>query len=309
MSSLKNQKSRRGKSALILILLLLFFMPLVTAQTPYDYRINSYSLHFEVLDENMVKETIEVELTANTSLSQYVFYSDYPVENPDAIVSINGKTIIANVSTNVITGNINAVYVNFPELGKGDMAKIRITFYTSGVLQDTDGKKQFAYYIKFSQPVGYFYVRLYVPRGYAVLTPIIPSPNKLESRENSLILEWSRENLRGNEEFYFIVGFSNPIKKGFDLRVLFVLVFLAFIGGFYAGMLYRERKKGKPEILKSDEERVIELLKNGPMLQSELVKRLNVSKAKVSILLREMEEKGFIERIKEGRSYLVKLRE
>jgi len=45
------------------------------------------------------------------------------------------------------------------------------------------------------------------------------------------------------------------------------------------------------------------------MLQSELVKRLNVSKAKVSILLREMEEKGFIERIKEGRSYLVKLRE
>ncbi|NJE55700.1 MarR family transcriptional regulator, partial [Thermococcus sp. 21S9] len=67
--------------------------------------------------------------------------------------------------------------------------------------------------------------------------------------------------------------------------------------------------KEKVEILRSDEEKIIELLKNGPVLQSELVKRLGVSKAKVSLLLKDMEKKGLIERVKEGRSYLVKLKE
>jgi len=45
------------------------------------------------------------------------------------------------------------------------------------------------------------------------------------------------------------------------------------------------------------------------MYQSELVKRLGFSKAKVSLLLKNMEKKGLIERVKEGRTYLVKLKE
>ncbi|WP_236627011.1 helix-turn-helix transcriptional regulator [Palaeococcus pacificus] len=262
------------------------------------------------MDESKIKETIEIDLTANTTLEQYIFYSDYSIENPDAIVEINGRTVIANVSINIITGNINAVYINFPTINKGDRVKIRISFYSSGVIQEVNGRKQFSYYIKFSQPVGYFYARLYMPKGYAVLTPIIPSPNKLESRENSLILEWSKKNLRSGEEFYFLVGFSQEIKEKFDLRILLILVLFAFVGGFYSGMLYKDRKaKERPEFLKSDEEKVIEILKEGPILQSELVKKLKVSKAKVSILLREMEEKGLIERVKDGRSYLVKLKE
>ncbi|HIP89017.1 MAG TPA: MarR family transcriptional regulator [Thermococcus paralvinellae] len=308
MSPVENQKSKRRKSALI-ILSFIFLLPLASPQEEYEYNIESYSIYFDIISDNTVKETIEISLTANTNFSRYVFYSDYPVENPDAIVKVNGEMKIVNVSVSKVIGGINAVYVKLPPVHPGDRVDIKLSFYSSGMLQDVQNKKQFAYYIKFSQPVGVFYVRLFVPRGYAILSPIIPSPDMVESSENRLVLEWRRENIKAGEEFYFIVGFSGEI-KGFSPLWLIVIFVSAFVGGFFAGVLYKERKgKEKVEILKSDEEKVIELLKNGPILQSELVKRLGVSKAKVSLLLKEMEKKGLIERVKEGRSYLVRLKQ
>lgn len=268
---------------------------------------DSYSIYFEVQEERTIKETVEVVLNAREPVSQYIFTSDYPIENPEALVEINGQTIIANVSIKNVIGDINAVYVTFPELKPNDTARIRIIFYTRGLINEVNGEQQFSYYVKFPQRVGLFYVRLYIPRGYAVLSPIMPAISKLESTENSLILEWEREDVDEGDEFYFVVGFSSPKKEGFDPRILFGLVGVAFVGGIYAGMLLSERRKPKPEALKSDEEKVLELLKEGPMLQSELVKRLGFSKAKVSILLREMEEKGLIVRIKDGRTYRVEL--
>lgn len=309
MSPVENQKSKGRKPALIIILALIFLLPLAFSQEEYDYNIKSYSIYFDIINDNTVKETIEISLTANTNFSRYVFYSDYPIENPDAIVKINGEIQVVNVSVSKIVGGINAVYVKFPIVHPGDRVEIRISFYSSGMLQNVQNKKQFAYYIKFSQPVGVFYVRLFIPKGYAILSPIIPSPDMVESSENRLVLEWKRENIKAGEEFYFIVGFSGEI-KGFSPLWLVVIFVSAFTGGFFAGMLYKERKgKEKVEILRSDEEKVIELLKNGPVLQSELVKKLGVSKAKVSLLLKDMEKKGLIERVKEGRSYLVRLKE
>ncbi len=309
MSPVENQKSKRRKSALIMMLVLIFLLPLASSQEEYDYNIGSYSIYFDIINDNTIKETIEISLTANTNFSRYVFYSDYPIENPDAIVKINGEMKIVNVSVSKIVGGINAVYVKFPPVKKGDRITIKISFYSSGMLQNVQNKKQFAYYIRFNQPVNLFYVRLFIPKGYAILSPIIPSPDMVESSENRLVLEWRRENIKAGEEFYFIVGFSGEI-KGFSPLWLVVIFVSAFAGGFFAGMLYKERKgKEKVEVLRSDEEKVIELLKNGPVLQSELVKKLGVSKAKVSLLLKDMEKKGLIERVREGRSYLVRLKE
>ena len=81
-------------------------------------------------------------------------------------------------------------------------------------------------------------------------------------------------------------------------------------GSVYGYILYRERKREEEKVhLRSDEEKVLAILRGGPVLQSELTDKLGVSKAKVSIILREMEEKGLITRVKEGRTYRVFLRE
>lgn len=308
MSIIKNKKPTRRKSALILILFIFLFSKFVTSQSEYEYTINSYLLYFDIVDESKVKETIEVVISPNAPLSRYTFYSEYSIENPEAIIEINGKTQIANVSVSKIIGEMNAIYIEFPEVSPGDQLKIRISFYSEGMLQTINGKKQFSYYVKFNQPVGYFYARLYIPKGYAILSPIVPSPDKVESSGNALVLEWKKQEVRAGEEFYFIAGFSGEVSNEFPMLYFVVPVLIAFVGGFLAGILYKGREKSTVD-LRSDEEKVINILREGPMYQSELVKRLGFSKAKVSLLLKDMEKKGLIERIKEGRTYLVKLKE
>jgi hypothetical protein len=308
MSTAKNKKSSRRKSALIAMLSLLLVLSNFVISQEYEYDLDSYSLYFDILEDYRVKETIELVLFPNVPLSHYTFYSEYPIENPEAIIEIDGKTQIANISVSKIMGDINAVYIAFPEVSPGSRVKIRISFYSEGMLQEVSGKKQFSYYVKFSQPVGYFYARLYVPKGYAILSPIVPSPDKVESTGNALILEWKKTDVRAEEEFYFIVGFSGEVENQFPLVTFLATVLIAFVGGFFAGTLYRGKEKGAID-LRSDEEKVLELLREGPLYQSDLVKRLGFSKAKVSLLLKDMEKKGLIERVKEGRTYLVRLKE
>ncbi|WP_167889159.1 MarR family transcriptional regulator [Thermococcus sp. MV5] len=308
MSIIKNKKPTRRKSALILILTIFLFSNFVTSQSEYEYTIDSYLLYFDIVDELKVKETIEIVISPNAPLSRYTFYSEYSIENPEAIIEINGKTQIANVSVSKIIGDINAIYIEFPEVSPGDQLKIRISFYSEGMLQTINGKKQFSYYVKFNQPIGYFYARLYIPKGYAILSPIVPSPDKVESSGNALVLEWRKQEVRAGEEFYFITGFFGEVSNEFPMLYFVVPVLIAFVGGFLAGILYKGRGQSTVD-LRSDEEKVIGILREGPMYQSELVKRLGFSKAKVSLLLKDMEKKGLIERIKEGRTYLVKLKE
>ncbi len=99
---------------------------------------------------------------------------------------------------------------------------------------------------------------------------------------------------------------------------------VVILGGLVAGWflwfkkLFRpmvkaaEKPKAPPveEILKSDAERAIEILKGagGRMHQTELVKRLDFSKSKVSALLSSMEQAGTIKRTRMGRKNLITLK-
>ncbi|WP_232461991.1 helix-turn-helix transcriptional regulator [Thermococcus siculi] len=300
---------------LIFLLLLFVLAPSHAAAQDYDYEINAYAVYFDVIAPENVEETIEIDITSYTNLSQYVIYTDYPVEDPRAVLEMGSSTEPINVTVREVLGGTNAIYMNFPLLRPGESAKIRLTFTTRGMITESDGKQQFTYYVKFSQPVGLFHVQLVVPKGYAVLSPIIPSPDKVESSTSRLLLEWTRQNVRAGEEFYFIVGFSGeiiPPKQPSSL--IYVGLFLAGLivggGGVYGYVLYRERKRSEEKAhLRTDEEKILAILREGSVLQSELAEKLGVSKAKVSIILREMEEKGLITRTREGRTYRVFLRE
>ncbi|NJE60182.1 MarR family transcriptional regulator [Thermococcus sp. 21S7] len=316
MPAAENQKPRGRKPALIglFLILSLIFLPLVSAGE-YDYEINAYGVYFEVIDQNSIRETVEIDLTPYTNLSQYVIYTAYPVENASAVLDLGNRVEKINVTVREVLGGTNAVYMTFPTLREGQSARIGLTFTTRGMISENGGNEQFTYYIKFSQPVGVFHMQLLVPRGYAILSPIIPSPDRVESSTDRLLLEWKRSNVRPGDEFYFIVGFSGEITVPKPPSPwLYVGIFLAglLIGGgsVYGYILYRERKREEELThLRSDEERILALLREGPVLQSELAQKLGVSKAKVSIILREMEEKGLITRTKEGRTYRVFLKE
>jgi len=318
MPAPEDQKPRGRKPALTGLVFLLLFLSLVpggVGAQDYEYEINAYAVYFDVVTPDQVKETIEIDLTSHTNLSQYVIYTDYPVEEPKAVLEISGNEEPVNVTVREVLGGTNAIYMYFPTVGPGENAKIRLTFTTRGMITETEGKNQFTYYIRFSQPVGLFHMQLVVPGGYAVLSPIIPSPDRVESSTSRLLLEWTRRDVRSGEEFYFIVGFSGEIViPQPPSPLLYAGIFVAGLvigaGSVYGYILYHERKREEEKtLLRSDEEKILALLREGPVLQSELADKLGVSKAKVSIILREMEEKGLITRVKEGRTYRVYLKE
>ena len=81
-----------------------------------------------------------------------------------------------------------------------------------------------------------------------------------------------------------------------------------------------QKRKGKKRVvtgslekekfeIKSDEDRVVELLHNvgGQIYQSMITKQLGCSKAKTSGLLKGMEKKGLVKRKKMGREVIVTL--
>ncbi|WP_297439367.1 MarR family transcriptional regulator [Thermococcus sp.] len=319
MPAPENQKSLGRKSAvagtglLLTLSLLLVFAPPVAASDYYT--MNAYALYFDVHSPNNVTETVEMNLIANSTMDSYIIYTDYPVENPWARITLGNTSKPINVTVSSVLGGTNAIYMRFPKLKPGERAVLRLTFTTRGMIAENGGREQFTYYVKFSQPVGLFHVQLTIPRGYAVLSPIIPSPDKVESSTNRLLLEWNRRYVNAGDEFYFIVGFSGKLAvPARPSPLLYTGIFLAGLlvggGSVYGYVLYREKKREEEKThLRSDEERIMAMLDEGPILQSELAEKLGVSKAKVSIILREMEEKGLITRVREGRTYRVFLRE
>ena len=318
MSAVKDQKSRGRKPAvvgvglLLVISLFLVFTPSVAAS---DYTMNAYALYFEVHSPDNVTETVEIDLTSNSTMESYIIYTDYPVEKPRARITLGNTSEPINVTVSSVLGGTNAIYMHFPRLEPGERAVLRLTFTTRGMITENGGREQFTYYVKFSQPVGLFHVQLTIPRGYAVLSPIIPSPDKVESSMERLLLEWNRRYVNAGDEFYFIVGFSGEIavpKRPSPLIYAALFLLGLVLGGatVYGYFRYRERKREEmKEHLRSDEERILAMLNEGSLLQSELAEKLGVSKAKVSIILREMEEKGLITRVREGRTYRVFLKE
>jgi hypothetical protein len=111
-----------------------------------------------------------------------------------------------------------------------------------------------------------------------------------------------------------------PIPSIWPKILIGVLIALGIIAGWFIWFkkLFRPMVKAttKPkevpeseEILKSDVDRALGVLKSagGKMYQTELVKRMDLSKSKVSALLSSMEKEGTIKRLRTGRKNLVSL--
>ncbi|ATZ61770.2 MAG: hypothetical protein BME93_03045 [Methanosarcinales archaeon Met12] len=70
-----------------------------------------------------------------------------------------------------------------------------------------------------------------------------------------------------------------------------------------------KRRMTEDEIMKSDEDRVTELLREagGSMYQSAIVKKTGFSKSKVSAILKSMKDNGTIQKVKKGKENLIRM--
>ncbi len=115
-----------------------------------------------------------------------------------------------------------------------------------------------------------------------------------------------------NDNVEDIVVEKDLFEKKFDYALIVIIVVLVLLIIYF---VLRLKKKGEKKIEKSfetkdDVEKVVRILKeeDGRMTQKDLRKRLNLSEAKVSLLIAELESKNIVEKIKKGRGNIIILK-
>ncbi len=152
------------------------------------------------------------------------------------------------------------------------------------------------------------------------VVPLFPSPELNFTNGQSLAFIWEIQSLQPGQEKVFIVKYQVPSAQidspTFSAlnAILLALLGVAFgvvltIGG--PKLLARAKRMGEVRFVgvTSEEEEVIEIIrrKGGSCSQKDLYNGLNLSQAKVSIMLNNLEERGVVRRFREGRENMVHL--
>ena len=121
----------------------------------------------------------------------------------------------------------------------------------------------------------------------------LPGDGKVMTDGKHIIVYWERDRLEAGEGMVFSVSYQAPV-KGFDFFwLLFLLPIPALLAVFW---LRKMRRQILTEVLLPEEKAVVELLEQnkGKLLQKQIAKQLDFSKAKVSRILKSLRKKGLV---------------
>ena len=152
------------------------------------------------------------------------------------------------------------------------------------------------------------------------LSPLFPSTELNFTNGQSLAFIWEIESLQPGHERVFMVKYQIPNAQVDAPTFLALNAILLALLGVAAGivltiggpkLLARAKRMGEVRFVgvTGEEEEVIEIIrrKGGSCSQKELYTGLNLSQAKVSIMLNNLEERGVVRRFREGRENMVYL--
>ncbi|MBW3022735.1 hypothetical protein KY308_01365 [Candidatus Woesearchaeota archaeon] len=270
-----------------LLAVLLFFVPFAVA------KIESYSIDYTVsVDNVLVNEKITLDKKSNFTL-------DIPDDAQQVALTVDGKEKEYSSTVNGQT--------------------ISVTFLTKMFLERTNFLTEFVA----KEKIGNLSMRAVLPADSVLAYPyddktgtsdaIFPRPTTLTTDGQHIIVIWERQNF--GDSLPVLVKFK---EKG-DLSYL-IYILIAVVIALVAFILLRKPKVHTKTIvkkedlvekhLKEDEEQIVNILKQreNQCEQGTLRVITGFSKAKLSGLLKELEERKIIHKEKRGKKNLVFLK-
>ena len=154
------------------------------------------------------------------------------------------------------------------------------------------------------------------------VAPLFPNPDANYTDGSSLAFTWFTESLQPGQERAFIIKYQIPNYTSVAAQSFFVeSIIIGFIGVllgigiavFGPKIVYRVRRIGKVRFIgvTNEEEEVLEVIrkKGGSCPQKDLYTEFDMSQAKVSLILNNLEERGLVRRFREGRENVVHIME
>ncbi|TFG31742.1 hypothetical protein EU527_11790 [Candidatus Thorarchaeota archaeon] len=154
------------------------------------------------------------------------------------------------------------------------------------------------------------------------IVPLFPDTSLNYTDGFSLAFIWFTSSLQPGQERVFIIKYqtvnyaTSPIRS-FIIELLLVgaigVIFGIGIAVFGPKIIYRLRRVGRVRFIgvTTEEEEVLEVIrqKGGSCPQKDLYTEFDMSQAKVSLILNNLEERGIVRRFREGRENVVHIME
>lgn len=268
------------------------------------------------------KEKVTVDLSSNTvevemevedlTTSSFNYQTKHPVNSLEGY--FNGEKASCMADNLPLGSNINC---------KTDLKEnftARLEYSTQDlVTREGDNIQRFNYDQSIYRPVRNYTLRVLLPEG----TGLADQSN--ETQQTIFPKEADIDNLNGRR---FVVEWNNNPELGeVSYQILFeglesrnsLEILPIVLGGIILSLIaigvYRRKNlvnaSSVIDELEKDQKMVVEMLKenNGEMLQKDIVDKSDYSKAKISGVVKELEERNIISKEKEGRSNKVVLKD
>jgi hypothetical protein len=198
--------------------------------------------------------------------------------------------------------------------------------FTPSLSDPTKLLAEFVYYIRPLTRLSNFTFTAILPPESILsqesVVPLFPDTNSNHTDGSSLAFTWFTSDLQPGQERVFIIKYQTPNYSAAPAQSFLVeLVAIGIIGVligivltvFGPSIIYRIRRIGKVRFIgvTSEEEEVLEVIrqKGGSCPQKDLYTEFDMSQAKVSLILNNLEERGLVRRLREGRENVVHIME
>lgn len=272
-----------------------------------EAQIQSYSVDSTLDNQN--KLSVKEIITFDSAEKTFEFSMFGMIENFKA--SSNAGPVdckIKSTTATIVTCSMNLT---------SDKRTLEMTYETPDFVKTISNRFYFNGDFSIYKNISYVYFAVKLPEGMVIsqdesIIPVLPKNYQTASDGRRIIVQWNLENISSSQSLKFQVVYEalQPSFIGFNLTQLLIVSIIAAGGtGFF---LYRRIKKPKEVILSvldEHERKVIEILTTagGETNQKKIVQETNLSKAKVSRIVKSLSERGLVEVKRIGRTNKLKL--
>ncbi|PSH00859.1 MAG: hypothetical protein BRC30_01305 [Nanohaloarchaea archaeon SW_7_46_7] len=193
---------------------------------------------------------------------------------------------------------------------------INMEYTTEGLVTQREGVNIFRYSQAIQRPTDSYSLKVLLPQGSGLIEssnvslPVISPESGVSGTDGQRIhVTWNSDPGLGQRSFQAIFNGSGEEESreddGIDLVWIFpILVVSMLFAGLYVLFRSREDIDSAYDELSEDEADVLDTVRenDNSMLQKDIVDESEYSKAKISSVISELEEKGIVKKSKEGRS-------
>lgn len=281
------------KKILILVLFILFSVP------AFSQEIYQYGITAEIFENNTVSYKLTL-IFVNSSNQTFIIPIGFPNNvniQSDAYCAVQSGTLETNVVCNIETSNKTNVIITYDSDQK--VGKNNYYLFTDS--------------FKFNNDVNAIPILIKLPEGTGLREPIensySPANALIGSDGRKTLINWQISDLKKGGRIDLSIAYERIgeeiIISGFPFQVATMIIILIFvsIGVFYQFYWKNKNMKIILPILKKDEKKIFDtIIKNGSGVnQKIIVDNSGYSKAKVSKVLKSLEERGVLKLERIGR--------